>query len=571
MNFCTSNNLNFNNLPITSTSSVVHNNTSSPSLIAKGDSGATHHYISPVHQHLLDSVTSSSGPSVLLPDNSTVTATTKGILPLSRSLTSKAQTAHVIPALHTSLISLGQLADDDCSILLNKRFLAVFKHFKCILTGVRNPTDGLWDIPLHQPLQPATQRMNVIIPKNKQLSTMVQYIHATLFSPTKSTLLKAIAAGNLITWPGMTAENIRKHLPDTAATALGHLDQERQGLQSSKIKIPDPTLESDSFPDKLQHVTNTVVAQLVEFKQSNKGFFDLTGQFPYTSSRGNKYLLILYEYDSNAILAHPLKTRQAHEIKNAWSILHTRLLYANRAPSIYIMDNEASRELKNAIVKYKIRYQLTPPNIHRINAAERAIRTFKNHFIAGLATIDPDFPIREWDRLLPQAETTLNLLRTSRINPKLSAYAVISGNFDFSRTPMAPPGTKVVVHDKANKRGSWAYHGTLGFYVGPAMEHYRCMTCYMPKSRMERVADTIQFLPTKIPFPTLSLNEQLMYTLDKVASILASNDFQVNNRATLSFDSKTVAALEFLTTILHRMAAPNIQTSRTFHPHFTQA
>ncbi len=139
------------------------------------------------------------------------------------------------------------------------------------------------------------------------------------------------------------------------------------------------------------------------------------GQFPYTSSRGNKYLLILYEYDSNAILAHPIKTRQAHEIKHAWIILHTQLLYANRAPSVYIMDNEKSHELKNAIVKYKLRYQLTPPNIHRINAAERAIRTFKNHFIAGLATIDPDFPIREWDCLLPQAETTL----ISSVHPAL--------------------------------------------------------------------------------------------------------------------------------------------------------
>ncbi len=252
MNFCKSNNININinKLPITSSSSVVHHNTSSPSPIAKEDSGATHHYLSPVHQHLLDSITSSSGPSVILPDNSVVTTTTKGILPLSGSLTSDAQTAHVIPALHTSLISSGQLADDDCFILLNKRFLAVFKHFKFILTGVRNPTDGLWDIPLHQPIQQATQRMNVIIPQNKQLSTMIQYIHATLFSPTKSTLLKAIAAGNLITWSGMTAANIRKHLPDTAATALGHLDQERQGLQSSKNKIPAPTLDLDSFRRK---------------------------------------------------------------------------------------------------------------------------------------------------------------------------------------------------------------------------------------------------------------------------------------------------------------------------------
>jgi hypothetical protein len=56
-------------------------------------------------------------------------------------------------------------------------------------------------------------------------------------------------------------------------------------------------------------------------------------------------------------------------------------------------------------------FQLTPPHLHRRNATERAIRTFKNHFIAGLCTTNPDFPLHLWDRLLPQALITLNLLR----------------------------------------------------------------------------------------------------------------------------------------------------------------
>ena len=59
------------------------------------------------------------------------------------------------------------------------------------------------------------------------------------------------------------------------------------------------------------------------------------------------------------------------------------------------MDNEASNELKQAMLKYKISYHLTPPHIYHINAAERAIRTFKNHYLAGLASVDPSFPINE--------------------------------------------------------------------------------------------------------------------------------------------------------------------------------
>ena len=48
-----------------------------------------------------------------------------------------------------------------------------------------------------------------------------------------------------------------------------------------------------------------------------------------------------------------------------------------------------------------------PPKIHRRNAAERAIQTFKNHFLAGIATYNPKFPINEWDRLFQQAERNI--------------------------------------------------------------------------------------------------------------------------------------------------------------------
>ena len=69
----------------------------------------------------------------------------------------------------------------------------------------------------------------------------------------------------------------------------------------------------------------------------------------------------------------------------------------------------------------------------------------------GLTSVDPSFPITQWDRLLQQAELTLNLLRKCRVNPNLSAYAYIFGNFDFNKTPLAPPGTKVAVYVKPEK------------------------------------------------------------------------------------------------------------------------
>jgi hypothetical protein len=77
-----------------------------------------------------------------------------------------------------------------------------------------------------------------------------------------------------------------------------------------------------------------------------------------------------------------------------------------------------------------------------------------------------------WDRLLPQAVITLNMLRTSRINPKISASTHIDGQYDYNRAPMAPPGTRIIAHEKPSRRRTWAPHGQYGWYIGPALEHY---------------------------------------------------------------------------------------------------
>ena len=158
----------------------------------------------------------------------------------------------------------------------------------------------------------------------------------------------------------------------------------------------------------------------------------------------------------------------------------------------------------------KIDFQLVPPGLHRRNAAERAIRTFKNHFIAGLCSVDKHFPLHFWDKLLPQAELTLNLLRGSRINPKLSAYAQLHGAFDFNRTPMAPPGIRVLVHVKPSDRTTWSPHGEDGWYTGPALESYRCYVVWIWASRASRICDTLTWLPTKHSLPVASSTDRIL-------------------------------------------------------------
>ena len=133
---------------------------------------------------------------------------------------------------------------------------------------------------------------------------------------------------------------------------------------------------------------------------------------------------------------------------------------------------------------------------------------------------DNVYPIHEWDKILHQCEITLNLLRNTRTNPKLSSWAFLNGPFDFNKTPLTPPGTKIEVHTKPNKRASWAYHSTSGWYVGPALAHYRCLKCYIPATRVEIISDTIIFIPNLIPIPEKSLQDDLKMALEDITNSL---------------------------------------------------
>jgi hypothetical protein len=205
-----------------------------------------------------------------------------------------------------------------------------------------------------------------------------------------------------------------------------------------------------------------------------------------------------------------MKSRSASEWVNAYDHIHQELTDKGFKPKLQILDNEASAALKQFFTTNDVEYQLVPPHYHRRNAAERAIRAFKEHFVAGLSSVDPTFPLHLWDRLLTQAEITLNLLRTSRLHPQLSAAAHFHGLVDYNKTYFAPPGCKIIAHENPGKRRTWAPHGQHGYSLGPAMHHYRCKNVYISATASERIVDTLKFFPHNFQMPQLSSTDRLI-------------------------------------------------------------
>ena len=130
----------------------------------------------------------------------------------------------------------------------------------------------------------------------RNLTDMIQFLHATAFSPIASTWIKAIRRGFFQSWPGLTAALVQKYLPPSIANSKGHLDQTRKNVRSTTTLPPldrDPSQETDN------QQTHRLFATI---EQTGKFYTDKTGRFPVTSSCGIQYVLVLYDYDSNDIL-----------------------------------------------------------------------------------------------------------------------------------------------------------------------------------------------------------------------------------------------------------------------------
>ena len=386
--------------------------------------------------------------------------------------------------------------------------------------------------PLHTTASLTRHSNSVYEQKTKQ--DVVKFIHAACFSPVPQTLVQAINASFFSSWHDLTASLITKHFPKCEATTLGHLDQTRKNIRSTRVhpQVSIPQQLACSF-DSIASPMRTNIVLVDTFMPSKIIYSDLTGMFPVKSTRGNQYVFLLYDYDSNTFHVRSLCSRKDTAIVAAYDSIHVHLCSRGLAPELQLLDNETSTALQQSMQKNSVDFQLVPPHNHQQNTADRSIRTFKEHVIADICSTHPAFPLKQWDTLLEQAAITLNLLWPPRINPKLSGYSLLEGEFNFDRTPLVPPGTRVVIHEKPAQRASWAPYGIHGWYIGPSLLHYRCYRCYIPSTNFIRDSCTVAFSPINFPiFRTSSADAATSADLDLIIALknpAPASPFDISN------------------------------------------
>ena len=134
-----------------------------------------------------------------------------------KQLSRQAKNAGTFPNLHSSLISIGQVCDDECIVTFDKHKVIVSKtsisSLKAIGTQQMDYGDSLFIIHFQnnkqakilephlcnhiRPMAPRHPRAY----KSKYHQDLTIFFHHILCCPTKRTLLQAIKDGSFSTWP----------------------------------------------------------------------------------------------------------------------------------------------------------------------------------------------------------------------------------------------------------------------------------------------------------------------------------------------------------------------------------
>lgn len=294
---------------------------------------------------------------VRLPDGSTIQATHLGSIPITHPKCPNI-TAYLVPDLAShNLISIGQFCDAGCTALFTASDLRISFEDQIIATGTRDPTSRLWHLHLDSPSTPTLPPTTPTPPQsiaaaqitnehNAKASPaqLVAFAHGALFSPTLSTLTRALKLGYLANFPGLTLRRLKKHPPISPAMIKGHMDHTRKNRQSTRpqtLLAPD-TDESTNFPKQLSdgRRTHFLFTDIQEI--TGKTFSDQTGALPIPSSSGHTHQMIVYDFDSNSIHAKPTKGKSAEAIVKAYDSIYDTLYQAGLRPQLQMLDNECS-------------------------------------------------------------------------------------------------------------------------------------------------------------------------------------------------------------------------------------
>ena len=345
--------------------------------------------------------------SILQPSGAKM-STTATLQMLLNKLPPDAREAHRTPGLLHNLVAASKLVDAGCELYFHKTGCDITRNGELILRGWRDEATRMWRMsllpdggnniipddshivahdhngdlhlgnsmhatadaaPLTQLLSHLHDADDGVIPlcyniyECENTNQLINFYHATMGFPVIATWCQAIKAGYFRGWPQLTDDRVRRFIKFSEEQEMGHMDQRRKGIRSTKTKPATPDTAEDHMvqyqQEPLNDKTNMVFMTLHECE--GQLYSDQTGRFPLTSNKGNAYVVLFYTVDANHIKSYPIKSRHKSEIKKAYDEVYSYLRIRGYRPKLHKLDNETSQEVEEFITSQQATYQYAPP------------------------------------------------------------------------------------------------------------------------------------------------------------------------------------------------------------------
>jgi hypothetical protein len=190
----------------------------------------------------------------------------------------------------------------------------------------------------------------------------------------------------------LTPKLVTKNMPNSMATARGHLDRIRMGQPhadsqsvSALRRFHDSHISSAL---KRSHSQATGPFSINKAPRSRTLHMNYTGQLPTPCTSGVQYFQITcwgYYIDIQPLTSlRAAQTTQALTASVNFFRKHGIILDTLR------MNNQQSYDLRETARILKLKMEFIASEVKRPNRAERAIRTAKTHIIATRAGFHPD-------------------------------------------------------------------------------------------------------------------------------------------------------------------------------------
>jgi hypothetical protein len=242
-------------------------------------------------------------------------------------------------------------------------------------------------------INPPSIAMAANVDATSSSAKYASYLHQLLCSPPVATLLHALATSTkLTTIPGLTPALICSHLPCSTATNKGHMRQHRSRTAATcnnhaNIVLAWAKVNQMCPPHKACAVQDMFCFAALVDAMLGKMYTNITGAFPVRSFKNMQYIFFAYIYGLNTIIVRPMPSHTNTLFISAFSKVFAILRACNYQPALNVMDNKCSKAVQKHIQANKMEIQLVPPHNHPDNTAEHAIATFKEQFVATLATV----------------------------------------------------------------------------------------------------------------------------------------------------------------------------------------